>query len=63
MLEAIRQAGSTDRAAIRDAAKKTEMELITGVKVKFDDYNQWHPLAFITGIKDGKIALFGSVQT
>ncbi|HEX9910039.1 MAG TPA: hypothetical protein VGA86_04075, partial [Desulfatiglandales bacterium] len=63
MLEAIKRAGSTDRAAIRDAAKKTEMELITGVKVKFDDYNQWHPLAFITGIKDGKIALFGSVQT
>lgn len=63
MLEAIKRAGSTDRAAIRDAAKKIEMELITGVKVKFDDYNQWHPLAFITGIKDGKIALFGSVQT
>jgi branched-chain amino acid transport system substrate-binding protein len=63
MLEAIKRAGSTDRAAIRDAAKKTEMELITGVKAKFDDYNQWHPLAFITGIKDGKIVLFGSVQT
>lgn len=63
MLEAIKRAGSSDRTAIREAAKKIEMELITGVKVKFDDYNQWHPLAFITGIKDGKIILFGSIQT
>ena len=63
MLEAIKRAGSTDRTAIRDAAKKIEMELITGVKVKFDDYNQWHPPAFITGVKDGKIVLFGVIQT
>jgi len=63
MLEAIKRAGSTDRNAIREEAKKVEMDLITGVKVKFDDHNQWHPLAFITGIKDGKIVLFGTVQT
>ena len=63
MLEAIKRAGSADRTAIRDAAKKIEMELLTGVKVKFDDHNQWHSPAFVTGIKDRKIVLFGMVQT
>ena len=63
MLEAIKQGGKAERAAIRDAATKIEMELITGVKVKFDDHNQWHPPAFITGVKDGKIVLFGNVPT
>jgi branched-chain amino acid transport system substrate-binding protein len=63
MLEAIKQGGKAERQAIRDAAAKVEMELITGVKVKFDDNNQWHPPAFITGVKDGKIVLFGDVLT
>lgn len=63
ILESIKRAGSADRTSIRDAAAKLEIELITGGKVKFDDHNQWHPPAFITGVKDGKIVLFGSIPT
>ena len=63
ILNAIQSGGSADRAAIRDTAKKLEMELITGTKVRFDDHNQWHPPAFITGVKDGKIVLFGLIET
>jgi branched-chain amino acid transport system substrate-binding protein len=63
MLEAIKQGGKAERQSIRDTAPTIEMELITGVKVKFDDHNQWHPPAFITGVKDGKIVLFGNIPT
>ena len=63
ILDSIRQSGSAERTAIRDGAKKLETELITGEKVKFDDHNQWHAPAFITGVRDGKIALFGEVHT
>jgi branched-chain amino acid transport system substrate-binding protein len=53
--EAIKIAGSDDRAAIRDALTKVDMQIPEIGPVKFDDHNQAHPDLFINQWKDGTI--------
>ncbi len=53
MLEAVKNAGSADGAAIRDALSRTELEVVSG-QVKFDANRNPVKSAVIIEIKDGR---------
>lgn len=57
LLTAIKNAGSTDPTAIRDALKKIEFDNVMGAKVTFDDHNQGGKLVLIEGVADRKVKI------
>jgi branched-chain amino acid transport system substrate-binding protein len=61
LLTAIKNAGSTDSTAIRDAIKKIEFTNVMGAKVTFDDHNQGGKLVLIEGIQDKKVKVLKEV--
>ena len=63
LIDAIRRAGSTDPAAIRDALKKTRYQSIIGGTVEFDENNLAHNNAIILGIQKGKVVVLGQSKT
>jgi branched-chain amino acid transport system substrate-binding protein len=63
LIEAIKRAGSTDPAAVRDALAKTKFQSILGATLEFDANNLVHNNAVILGVKDGKVMVLGFSKT
>ena len=63
LLDAIKRAGSTDPAKIRDALTKTKYPSILGTTLEFDANNLIHNNAVILGIKGGQVVVFGFSKT
>ena len=63
LIDAIRRAGSTDPAAIRDALKSTKFQSLLGTVLEFDDHNLVHNNAVILTIKGGKVVVVGMSKT
>jgi branched-chain amino acid transport system substrate-binding protein len=61
LLQAIKEAGSTDPTVIRDALKKIEFTNVMGAKVTFDDHNQGGKLVLIEGVADKKVEILKEV--
>jgi len=60
---AIEETGKADRASIRDALEKVEVDTMIG-PVKFDDYNQGHPYLVITTLDgEGNISVLKQLST
>ena len=63
LLEAIRRAGNTEPAAIRDALAATRYVSLLGPTVEFDQNNLLHNNAIILTIKGGKVVVLGMSKT
>jgi branched-chain amino acid transport system substrate-binding protein len=63
LIDAIKRAGSTNPAAIRDALTKTKYQSILGSTLEFDQNNLIHNNAVILGIKGGKVVVLGYSKT
>ncbi|MFO1197604.1 MAG: ABC transporter substrate-binding protein [Burkholderiaceae bacterium] len=63
LLDAIRRAGSTDPAAIRDALASTKYPSILGTTIEFDQNNLAHNNAIILTIRGGKVVVLGVSKT
>ena len=63
LIDAIRRAGSTDPAAIRDALTKTKLPSLLGTMIEFDENNLAHNDAIILTIKGGKVVVLGMSKT
>jgi branched-chain amino acid transport system substrate-binding protein len=59
--DAIKRAGSTDGAKIRDALAATNYQGILG-PIKFDDHNQAHTNLMLMRVRDGKLVVQELVQ-
>jgi branched-chain amino acid transport system substrate-binding protein len=62
LLTAIKNAGSTDPTAIRDAIKKIEFTNVMGAKVTFDSHNQGGKVVLIEGVADRKVKILKEVS-
>jgi len=63
LIDAIRRAGSTNPAAVRDALVTTKLPSILGTVIEFDDHNLAHNNAIILTIKGGKVVVVGMSKT
>ena len=63
LIDAIKRAGNTEPAAVRDALTKTKYQSILGTTLEFDQNNLLHNSAVILGIRDGKVVVFGYSKT
>jgi len=63
LIEAIRRAGKTDPAALRDALAATRHASILGSTIEFDQNNLAHNNAIILTIKGGKVVVLGMSKT
>lgn len=63
LIEAIRRAGKTDPAAIRDALAATKYSSLLGTTIEFDQNNLAHNNAIILTIKGGKVVVLGMSKT
>lgn len=61
LLKAIKEAGSTDPTAIRDAIKKIDFTNVMGAPVRFDDHNQAGKVVLIEGVADKKTKILKEV--
>jgi len=63
LIDAIRRAGTTNPAAVRDALVTTKLPSILGTTIEFDDHNLAHNNAIILTIKGGKVVVVGMSKT
>lgn len=63
LIDAIRRAGKTDPAAIRDALEKTKYPSMLGTTIEFDQNNLAHNNAIILTIRGGKVVVLGMSKT
>jgi branched-chain amino acid transport system substrate-binding protein len=63
LIDAIRRAGNTNPAAVRDALAATKLPSILGSTIDFDDHNLAHNNAIILTIKGGKVMVLGMSKT
>jgi branched-chain amino acid transport system substrate-binding protein len=63
LLDAIKRAGKTDPAAIRDALAATKYPSILGTTIEFDQNNLAHNNAIILTIRGGKVVVLGMSKT
>jgi len=63
LIDAIKRAGNTNPAAIRDALTKTKFPSILGTTLEFDQNNLIHNNAVILGIRGGKVVVLGFSKT
>ena len=63
LIDAIKRAGNTNPAAIRDALTKTRFPSILGTTLEFDQNNLIHNNAVILGIRGGKVVVLGFSKT
>ena len=63
LIDAIRRAGSTNPAAVRDALVTTKLPSMLGTTIEFDDHNLAHNNAIILTIKAGKVVIVGMSKT
>ena len=61
--EAIKRAGSTDAAKVRDAISKSDYVSVSGSPIRFDERNQATPKLYVAVIKDGRRVIVGDVDT
>lgn len=61
--DAIKRAGATDRAAIRDALEKTEYTSLTGRTIAFDEHNQAHNAAIIMRVDGTEVVIEAQSDT
>jgi branched-chain amino acid transport system substrate-binding protein len=61
VLAAIKEAGSAEPAAIRDALKKITFTNVMGAPIKFDDHNQAGKLVLIEGVADKNVKILQQV--
>lgn len=62
LLKAIKEAGSIEPTAIRDALKKIEFINVMGAKVTFDDHNQGGKVVLIEGVADKKVKVLKEIS-
>ncbi|GKX33372.1 MAG: amino acid ABC transporter substrate-binding protein [Rhizobiaceae bacterium MnEN-MB40S] len=60
--QAIKEAGSAEPAAIRDALEKIEFTTVMGKTISFDDYNQAGEIVVILGVNDKKVDILSLEQ-
>jgi branched-chain amino acid transport system substrate-binding protein len=60
--QAIREAGTTDTMAVRDAMKKLKFTLVFGKETTFDDRNQAGKYVLIQTVKDKKVTIAEIVE-
>ncbi|MBW8638669.1 ABC transporter substrate-binding protein [Hoeflea sp. WL0058] len=60
--QAIKEAGSAEPAAIRDALEKIEFTTVMGKTISFDDYNQAGEIVVILGVNDNKVDILSLEQ-
>jgi len=63
LIDAIRRAGSTNPAAVREALVTTKLPSMLGTTIEFDDHNLAHNNAIILTIKGGKVVVVGMSKT
>ncbi|WP_162573607.1 ABC transporter substrate-binding protein [Variovorax sp. PBL-H6] len=63
LIDAIKRAGSTEPAAVREALTKTKYPSILGATLEFDANNLVHNNAVILGIQGGKVVVLGYSKT
>jgi branched-chain amino acid transport system substrate-binding protein len=63
LIDAIRRAGNTNPAAVREALVTTKLPSILGTTIEFDDHNLAHNNAIILTIKGGKVVVVGMSKT
>jgi branched-chain amino acid transport system substrate-binding protein len=63
LIDAIKRAGNTDPAAVRDALAKTSYPSMLGTTLTFDANNLVHNNAAILGIQGGKVVVLGLSKT
>ena len=63
LIDAIRRAGTTNPAAVRDALVTTKLPSMLGTTIEFDDHNLAHNNAIILTIKGGKVVIVGMSKT
>lgn len=63
LIDAIRRAGNTNPASIRDALAKTKFPSMLGTTLEFDQNNLIHNNAVILGIRGGKVVVLGFSKT
>ncbi|PYM72881.1 MAG: ABC transporter substrate-binding protein [Candidatus Rokuibacteriota bacterium] len=63
LIDAIRRAGTTNPAAVREALVTTKLPSILGTTIEFDDHNLAHNNAIILTIKGGKVVIVGMSKT
>ena len=63
LIDAIKRAGSTNPAAIRDALASSKFPSILGSTIEFDQNNLAHNNAVILGIQGGKVVVLGFSKT
>jgi len=63
LIDAIRRAGTTNPAAVRDALATTKLPSMLGTTIEFDDHNLAHNNAIILTIKGGKVVVLGMSKT
>ena len=63
LIDAIRRAGTTNPAAVRDALVTTKLPSMLGTTIEFDDHNLAHNNAIILIIKGGKVVIVGMSKT
>ena len=63
LIDAIRRAGTTNPAAVRDALATTKLPSMLGTTIEFDDHNLAHNNAIILTIKGGKVLVLGMSKT
>lgn len=62
IIQAIKDAGSTDGTAVRDAMKKMKFTNVYGKQVTFDDHNQAGRFVIIQQVKDKKVSVADIVE-
>jgi branched-chain amino acid transport system substrate-binding protein len=63
LIDAIRRAGNTNPAAVREALVTTKLPSMLGTTIEFDDHNLAHNNAIILTIKGGKVVVVGMSKT
>ena len=61
--EAIKRAGSTDPAKVREALAKSDYVSVAGNPIRFDERNQATPKLYVAVIKDGRRVIVEDVDT
>jgi branched-chain amino acid transport system substrate-binding protein len=61
--EAIKRAGSTDPAKVREALARSDYVSVAGSPVRFDERNQATPKLYVAVIKDGRRVIVEDIDT
>ena len=60
--QALKEAGSTDPAKLRDAIKAIKFTNVMGKQIGFDDHNQAGKFVVLQTVKDRKVAVADIVE-